>query len=288
MNHVKNYLAYLKLFGKSSLESMRINLHHNGSCGIYNINSETIPVFFIFSLGRSGTQLFSRLLNNDPRATVVHEPLRRDTLEYARSFSDSYSYDDYINGFRMKYIQHNVSNQSVKIYGEVNSVLRRHAAAIMANIPNVKGFYIIRDGRDVVRSMMSRGSMSNNWFSNRIIPSNENLYFNAWSCMGRFEKTCWVWASENAILYKQFGTAMKFELLLENYEYFKSNLLDILHLDISNEIWQKERLIKSENRTKKFICDPYSEWPIAWKDTFWEICGDMMQKHGYCKDKREH
>lgn len=281
MNRVNDYIGYLKLIGKSSLETMRINLHRQEPRGIYNLNAETVPVFFIFSLGRSGTQFFSRLLNNDSKAVVVHEPLRRDTLEYARSFSDNYSYNEYINSFRIKYIQHNVSHQSIKVYGEVNSYLRRHAAAIMANIPNVKGFYLIRDGRDVVRSMMSRGSMSNNWFYNNIIPQNDDPYFSAWHSMERFEKCCWVWESENAMLYSTFGPAMKFELLLNDYEYLKSNLLDVLHLDISKEIWEKERLIKSENRTKQFTCEPYSKWPVVWKDAFWKICGDMMQKHGY-------
>ncbi len=221
-------------------------------------------------------------------AAVVHEPLRRDVLEYARSFSDGYSYDEYINSFRIKYIQHNVSNKSIRVYGEVNSYLRRHAAAIMANIPNVKGFYLIRDGRDVVRSMMSREVMSNHWFYNKIIPRYDDPYFNAWHTMNQFEKCCWIWASENAMLYRQFRQAMKFECLIDDYEYLKSKLLDVLYLNISKEIWKKEILTKSENSTKQFLCEPYGNWPTIWKDSFWEICGDMMQKHGYCKNIGDH
>lgn len=287
MNHVSlnNYISYVKLLGKSSLETLRVNLHRQGPRGIYNLHSDPVNIFFIFSLGRSGTQIFSRILNNDPRATVVHEPLTRDFLEYARTFNENYSCDEYIECFRKKYIQNIISNQNIKVYGEVNSVLRRHAAALMSIIPNVTGLYLIRDGRDVVRSMMARGSMTNSlWYYSKITPQIGDPYFNEWHNMSQFEKCCWVWASENAILYKQFGQAMKFELLLNDYEYFKSNVLDALGLNISKELWQKERLIKSENRTKKFLCESYENWPSTWKDFFWKICGDMMLKNGYDKN----
>ncbi len=287
MNHRNNYIGYLKLIAKSSFETLRVHLHHQESRGIYSLNSETISVFFIFSLGRSGTQLFSSLLNKDPKASVFHEPLRRDTIEYMRSFSDNYNYDGYVK-FRMKYIQSYVSHKNIKAYGEVNSVLRRHACAIMTDIPNVKGLYLIRDGRDVVRSMMSRGAMLNHWFYKKMIPQHDDPYFNAWHSMSQFEKCCWVWASENAMLYKQFGPALKFEILMKDYKYLQSNLLDVLHLNISKETWKKEILTKSENSTKQFLCEPYGNWPTTWKDSFWEICGDMMQKHGYCKNIGDH
>jgi len=281
MYKINEYLNYSKLIIRSALETARIKLRRQEPVGFSNHDAETLSVFFIFSVGRSGTQFFSRLLNNDPKALVLHEPLRRDVLEYARSFNDKYNYDAYIKGFRMKYIQHNVSHQKINIYGEVNSVLRRHAAALMFNIPNVKGLYLIRDGRDVVRSMMSRGAMSNSWFYNKITPQNDDPYFSKWHDWGRFEKCCWVWASENSMLYRQFGPAMKFELLLKDYEYFKSNLLDELQLDINKNIWEKERLIKSKNRTVRFTIKPYKNWPVVWQDSFWEICGEMMEKHGY-------
>ena len=283
MNHVNlKYCAnFLKLVGKSSLETFQVNFHKERSRGIRNLESEVIPVFFIFSIGRSGTQFFSRLLNNDPGAIVVHEPLRRDFLEYGRSFNENYSYDKYVN-FRLKHIQSVISNKKIKVYGEVNSALRRHASTIMTNIPNVKGLFLIRDGRAVVRSMMSRGAMSSSaWYYNKVTPRPGDPYFSTWGTMNTFEKCCWVWASENALLYKHFGAAMKFEILLKDYQYIKSNLFDVIHLNISKAEWDKERVIKSENRTKKHTYDQYENWSTECKDTFWKICGDMMQKHDY-------
>lgn len=196
MNKISGYLDYSKLIVRSSLETTCVNLSYHEPFRLSKQNTEAISNFFIFSLGRSGTQFLSRLLNNDPKAKVLHEPLRRDTLEYAKSFNEEYSYNKYIEGFRKKYILSNGSDQKIKVYGEVNSLLRRHCAAIMTNIPNVKGLYLIRDGRDVVRSMMSRGAMSNNWFYNTIIPPNDDPSFSTWHHWGRFEKCCWFWASE--------------------------------------------------------------------------------------------
>lgn len=276
-----NHIKYFKLILISIYETVLVNWKHFKLKKCSEKDIESKKLFFIFSLGRSGTQFLTRVLNNDLNTMVFHEPVRRDILEYAKSFDNNYNYSEYIKGFRSRFIETKVENTDVLVYGEVNSLLRRHAVAIMDEIPNVKGFYLIRDGRDVVRSMMSREGMSDTWLYKKISPKHDDKFLNAWPTMNQFEKCCWVWASENTILYEQFGPALKFEILLKDYIYFKSKLLDPLDLNIGIDEWQKERLIKSENKTKKFTCEPYSQWSVVWKDTFWKICGDMMQKNGY-------
>ena len=127
----------------------------------------------------------------------------------------------------------------------------------------------------------TKDDCDNDWFYNKITPQDDDPYFSKWHDWGRFEKCCWLWASENAMLYRQFGPAMKFELLLKDYEYLKSNLLDVLQLDIAKSTWEKERHIKSKNRTVHFVCEPYRNWPAEWQDSFWKICGEMMEINGY-------
>jgi hypothetical protein len=151
----------------------------------------------------------------------------------------------------------------------------------MQDIPNVNGLYLIRDGRDVVRSMMTRYSLVGYRMYNKIKPQENDPYFHKWDKWGCFEKCCWIWAYENSMLYRQFGPAMKFELLLEDYGYVQANLFEKLKINISKSIWEKERFLKSANKTKQFTIKPYEKWPVAWKDSFWEICGEIMETHGY-------
>ncbi len=278
MNNTKKYFEYSKINIKSFFETIIINCSRKKDIG-------GLSIFFIFSLGRTGTQFFSKLLNNDPEALVFHEPMKRDALEYVKSFKNNYDYDSYIDNFKMRSIQSIIqrrnSSKRVNIYGECNSYLRRHSPAIMSLVPNVKGLYVIRDGRNVVRSMMSRSAMSDTWYYSQIKPKHSDPYFNKWRNWGRFEKCCWLWASENDILYQQFGAAIQFELLLTDYNYFKSNMLDVLNLVISESLWEKERQVKSDNKTRQFKCPPYEDWRPSWKDSFWEICGKVMDKNGY-------
>jgi len=278
MEEARQFFKFLDIITNSFLETLRTNLSRK------NDISE-LSLFFVFSFGRSGTQFFSKLLNSDPKALIFHEPLKRDVLEHMKSFKEGYDYDLYIKKFRIKFIQSiiklNNSNREIKVYGECNSYLRRHAGAIMSLLPNVKGLYVIRDGRNVVRSMMSRSVMLDTWYYNNIKPKYDDPYFKKWGNWGRFEKCCWYWASENKKLYKQLGTAIQFELLLTDYDYFKSKMLDVLKIEISKTLWENERKFKSANKTSLFKCPSYEDWPSPWKDSFWKICGNVMANNGY-------
>ena len=281
MQKISNYLNYSKTILRSSYETALVNLYRSESRRHSEQDIENISLFFIFSLGRSGTQFLARMLNNDMAAAVLHEPAKRDVLEYNKSFSEGYNYSAYIKGFRKKFIQYNVANKNIHIYGEVNSYLRRHASTIMECIPGARCLFLIRDGRDVVRSMMSRDIFSDNWLYNSITPAQDDPYYSKWSEWGPFEKSCWLWASENALLYNQFGEAFKFEKIISDYSYFKANVIGPIQVAISESTWANEIRVKSENRTLQYKIDPYETWSKEWKRIFWEICGKMMETHGY-------
>ena len=238
-------------------------------------------IFFVFALGRSGTQFLSRTLNQHPSTRVLHEPTKRDTIEYARSFSKDYNFNKYANGYRKKYLQNHLHKHPVDHYGEVNSILRRHAAALLKAIPNSKGLYMIRDGRDVVRSMMSRALFTDEWFHQTIHPSENDPYLEDWQQWGAFEKCCWLWASENVLLKHALGKAFRLEQLLNDYDYFKDHILSPTGLDISQPVWESQREVKSMNHTRAYTAPHYSEWSKEWQTTFWDICGEVMQENGY-------
>jgi hypothetical protein len=274
-------IPFSRIHIRALLETWLVNLYAYLYKRTLKDAFDTANIFFIVSLGRSGTQFLSNLLNLDPSTNVFHEPIRRDILEYVASFKDSYDPAQYIKGFRKKYLQYQVTNQPHKVYGEVNSFLRRHSAAIVNNIPNVKVLFVIRDGRKVVRSMLNRGTFSDNWYYKSIIPGIDSPYKADWEQWGQFEKCCWHWASDNKILFDRFGRGINFETLLEDYDYLKEKILDPLQLDVTEGVWQVERLVKSDNRTRQFTVPAYRDWSPAWIKSFGEICGEMMEIHGY-------
>jgi len=242
---------------------------------------ENKKIFFILATGRSGTQFLSSLLNKSPGAYVVHEPVREDFRSYKEVFYDEKKAHKYIQGFRKKEIYDRAREREIHTYGEVNSVLRRHCYALKKSFPNAQIFHLIRDGRDVVRSSMSRGTMlANHPSTQKIRPTPESPWKEKWNSMTQFEKICWYWDVENRYLNECIKKTLQFEKLISSYEYFKEHLLDPLELKISKETWQKE-VHSPENITSQYTIPHWSEWDKREMDAFNEICGDTMRANGY-------
>jgi len=198
-------------------------------------------IFFILAIGRSGTMFLSQLLNKSQNALVVHEKVRSDFRAYKEAFYSEKNAYKYFHKFRKKEIFLRNMKEDIEVYGEVNSVLRRHCNAIKNGFPTAKIIHLIRDGTDVVRSMMSRQTMTNKDKNTKnIAPKKGDLWYNNWEEMTRFERLCWYWDIENRYLNKNVEILIKFEDILSSYEYFKEKVLDFLGLNISKEIWQKE------------------------------------------------
>jgi hypothetical protein len=242
---------------------------------------ENKKIFFILATGRSGTQFLSSLLNKSPGAYVVHEPVREDFRSYEEVFYNEKKAHKYIQGFRKKEIYDRAREREIHTYGEVNSVLRRHCNALKKSFPNAQIFHLIRDGRDVVRSSMSRGTMlANHPSTQKIRPTPESPWKDKWNSMTQFEKICWYWDVENCYLNESIKKTLQFEKLISSYEYFKEHLLDPLEFKISKETWQKE-VHSPKNITSQYTIPHWSEWDKREMDAFNEICGDTMRANGY-------
>ncbi|MFX1549128.1 MAG: sulfotransferase [Promethearchaeota archaeon] len=238
-------------------------------------------IFFILTIGRSGTLFLSHLLNKSENALVVHEKVRSDFRAYKEAFYSEKDAYKYINKFRKREIYIRNVNENIEIYGEVNSVLRRHCNAIKKSFPNAIIFHLIRDGRDVVRSMMSRQTMTNKDKNTKnIAPKKESSWYGIWEEMNRFQRLCWYWDIENRYLNKNVDLLIKFEDILSNYEYFKDKVLDIIGLDIPKEIWQNE-LNFPKNITPDYKFPHWNDWDHNYRKSFIQICGQTMSVNGY-------
>ena len=240
-------------------------------------------VFFILSIGRSGTKFLSSLLNKAPNALVVHEPFI-ESIPHQDVFNDPRKAEEYIQKFRKKEIYLRVRNYDIETYGEVNSFLRRHCQALKHGLPKATLIHLVRDGRAVVRSMYSRNTMlPNDYNTKRIRPREDDPWKDEWHKMSRFEKLCWYWAVENKYLRECIGKTVQFEKLVTDYDYFKKNLLKPLKLDIPEEMWKSE-VNKPKNVTTTYKLPHWKEWDQKKKEAFERICGDEMKKCGYKLD----
>ena len=254
-------------------------------------------LFFVLAHGRSGTQFLSHLLDTDPQAVVLHEPYDGD-LDYF-PYSLQPSYRSVIDGYlteRFDTILRGLP-PGIKIYGEVNSLLRHHAAWLNENLHPYM-IPLVRDGRDVVRSMYSRNVYS---IPSKFIPAypqDGDPYSATWKDMSRFERLCWYWQYSNNSLSRQVSNLVRFEDIIADYGAVKEKILNPTGLTVSRETWEKK--IKSKKnatntggirgwikrRVMKKEALPgqlshWRKWSPEMTNTFWTICGTTMKNMGY-------
>lgn len=238
-------------------------------------------IFFILAIGRSGTTFLSNLLNKNPDIHVVHEPLFLETNPYQKAYWNDMEAENYIQNFRKKEIYLRIIKKNVKSYGEVNSFLRRHAKSLKKSFQNAHFFHLIRDGRDVVRSMVSHGAMKKNAPDTKgIQPKKEDPFRKNWNKFSHFQKVCWYWQIENKYLRESIDNTIHFEKIISDYEYLNTILLNKINVDLSEETWVKYKN-KRKNFTVKYNIPKWEKWNKKMKNEFKEICGEEMEKNGY-------
>ena len=238
-------------------------------------------VFFILAHGRSGTNFLANLLDQSQGAHVFHEPVVEDFSAYLKAFHDVKNADKYIQGFRKREIYLRMRHIPAGVYGEVNGMLRRHAAAIRNAFPAVTLIHLVRDGRDVVRSTMSRKMVQiKNFYSMGIYPGKLDPWRARWKDMDRFSRVCWLWQEENALLRKEINRTVQFEQILSGYEYFCNEILEPCQVFLDKKVWEAA-VTSPRNITSSFEMPKWKDWTPAQQKTFREICGDEMEKCGY-------
>lgn len=237
--------------------------------------------FFVLAQGRAGTKFLANLLNQAQGAYVLHEPVLEDFFAYLRAFHNPGKAKKYIHGFRKKEIYCRMQNMTTGVYGEVNSILRCHADAIRDVFPGVVLVHLVRDGRDVVRSILSRNTFT--WrspYSLGIYPGRNDPWKGYWPEMDRFARVCWYWQVENKRLRESVGKIVQFEKILSGYQYFFKEILEPCGIYLSKEAWESS-ISSPRNITSKFTVPKWENWTLEQKKKFEEICGDEMIQCGY-------
>jgi len=263
------------------LEALRVT----GQVGVTNHQVEqwiaSKKFFFILALGRSGTTFLAHLLNMSSDAVVFHEPIRSDIDAYRRAFFSPDDAERYIASFRKKEMYLRTRTREFAVYGEVNSLLRRHYHALSRHFPGAGFLHLVRDGRDVVRTMMSTdalmpGFMWTWWLR----PHETDPFFTQWPTMDRFAKLCWYWRVENQHLRTSIGNTVKFEEVIRDYECFEQRILRPFGLRMPHDVWKRETGVQ-RNATGTYKLPHWREWDGHHTQTFESICGDEMRANGY-------
>lgn len=238
-------------------------------------------LFFVLGIGRSGSMFLAHLLNHAPGAEVRHEPVLVDFAAYTRAYFDEDAARRYLREFRKREIFLRLCDQDVRVYGEVNTNLRRHCKALRREFPDSTLFHLVRDGRDVVRSMMSRRTFKP-WdpVTSLIHPKEDDPWSSTWPRMSRFERCCWYWMVENRYLRTCTDRTVRFEGLLSDYDYLRRNLLDPINLHVAQGQW-RSAVKRPENKTERYRIPHWSHWDADTKDVFERICGKEMRRNGY-------
>jgi hypothetical protein len=263
------------------LETLRVT----GHVGVTNRQVEewtaSKKFFFVLAIGRSGTTFLSHLLNMCADAVVFHEPASNDIDAYRRAFFSPDEAERYIASFRKKEMYLRARLMDFTVYGEVNSLLRRHFHALRRHFPAAPFLHMVRDGRDVVRTMMSTDALSpGDMWTGWLRPHESDPFFAQWRTMDRFAKLCWFWRVENHHLRTSIGSTVKFEEITSDYECFEQRILRPFGLVLPQSVWKQQAGVQ-RNPTGTYKLAHWREWDTHQLHTFETICGDEMRANGY-------
>ena len=239
-------------------------------------------LFFGFGVFRSGTTFLADFLNRHVKSAVVqHEANVNDYWFYAKAIHSNGEARTYISDYRLNEIFFRLEGVQLDVYGEINPFLRRHCKAIGEDLPEAKRFQIVRDPRKVIRSLMSRELFDRKDPMGTVIyPNTDDPYSEQWDSMSRFEKLCWLWSADNKFIRENTSHTILFEKLRTDFDYFQSNVLDYLELDMNPDDWHNE-IGKVYNSTPRYTFPEFKDWAVQQRQQFERICGEEMAYYGY-------
>ncbi len=250
---------------------------------------DIVPVFIV-STGRTGTKFFSVFFNYFNNILALHEPypdFRKLSVNYARGKVSFNAAAKQIEKNR-RLINYELKKKKINIYIESNNRFFSLLKPLRAVFPGAKIIYIVRDGRDYVRSGMSR-----NWYT----ASDKNTrlradmfpgdpYYEKWNKMNRFEKIAWRWQKKDGIIHDDIKTLDNtIKVTFEDIFLHPDNIgiYDITRFMGIDDAVVAERLEKTKNQkintNPKHAIPAWKSWDEEMKKAFDEIAASHMKVH---------
>ncbi len=270
----------------------------------------TCNIFFIVGCSRSGTTALVKILNTAVNAEVFTEQEPKLCINARINYEFGMPRSkDYIKESKSKAIKATLSKG--KKYMDKNPNYLFFIDELMANF-DCKFIFVIRDGRDVVRSAMDYDEYGKNlyrtfedednpktvqpeedfWDFARLRPKKTDTIFYSWKSLTRFEKASWYWAKFNGLILKKIEKKDKDRFitvdisninLKEIEKIFNFAGLEGFNRDIISKML-KERINSAQEKWGlKDIFPKWDKWDNNMKESFSRYAGRMMKRLGYNK-----
>jgi hypothetical protein len=276
-----NESARTMLRGKIAWDRARVTRYCAGRESEIEEWFEGLKLFFGFSSIRGGTVFLSNMLKIEvPDSHIEHEANLDDYWNLAKVMQDETEALTYMRDFR-KYEIFCRARNNIEVYGEVNPMIRLHCGAIKEVFPKARLFHMVRDPRNVLRSIMGKENLGNkDPMSKVIFPPPNDPYHEKWAGMSRFERVCWEWQFDNRFMRERIPHLTRFEQMMGDYGYFKEKFVDFLDIELTESTWSSY-VHRPRNATRKYRFPHWKQWDSEMLDTLDRICGEEMAHYGY-------
>jgi hypothetical protein len=250
---------------------------------------EGIQPVFIVSTGRTGTTFLARLLQQHPSVYGCHEPrpsLRTLGLDFVYGKTSHTAAGRAFRRWRSPYA-HYCRIHDCRFYIEANNYLFSLVDVIRNVIPHARFIHIVRDGRDYVRSALSRNWYHPQDYTYRLQASlfPADPYASQWQNMSRFEKICWEWQKKDSLILSATQDApdtlhVTFESMFDDPSC--TGLIRVLtFIGIDDEMVRQKALSSiahKHNAMPRYAVPRWQEWTARQKEIFERIAGAYYRR----------
>ncbi len=152
--------------------------------------------------------------------------------------------------------------------------------AMYALNQSVKFIFTVRNGKDFVRSAISR-----NWHKKRLVgtvPFRNDPYFDLWNALNPLQRTAWLWTWRNKKALEGFQSVPDRQICMVKLEEIASTeVLDSLEKFADVKFKDRRLSEKQCNANPSFSFPAKEQWTESQNREFYEIAGEMMQYFGY-------
>jgi hypothetical protein len=146
--------------------------------------------------------------------------------------------------------------------------------------PSTKVILLVRNGKDFVRSALSRRWHEQNMFGT--VPLRDDPYFEKWPDMTPLQKNAWIWVFRNTRALEGLKTVDESRKLIVKVEDMREpETLDRIEAFAGKAIEDRTLAEKGLNANPSFDLPPEQEWSASMNRDFDEIAGGMMRFFGY-------
>lgn len=146
--------------------------------------------------------------------------------------------------------------------------------------PPTKFILTVRNGRDFVRSAISRRWHEKNTFGT--VPQRDNPYFSRWDKMSPLQKNAWIWDYRNRKALEGLSMVPEKQKIIVKAEDINSHrTINSVEVFSGINIREKELADRRWNANPSFDFPPKEEWTDNQNSEFDEIAGEMMRFFGY-------